>query len=138
MEPSDMQFYEARRLVRWLSGIRDHRSRITLARLWRSASRDVSFCQFVVRDGKAFEVSHAGTDDRVPQHLVKEYGTQSYLGVPIHARDVVAARSASSIADAHRSSASVAQKLAVLSIMPVETTLAKVRITKVMATREPS
>ncbi len=56
----------------------------------RGTSREVSFCQFVVRDGKAFEVSDAATDDRVPQHLVKEYGIQSYLGVPIYARDIVA------------------------------------------------
>jgi hypothetical protein len=56
----------------------------------RATSRDVSFCQFVVRDGDVFEVSDAATDQRVPQHLVKEYGIQSYLGVPIHAGDIVA------------------------------------------------
>jgi hypothetical protein len=56
----------------------------------RGTSRDVSFCQFVVRDGKVFEVSDAAADHRVPQHLVKEYGIQSYLGVPIHAQDTVA------------------------------------------------
>ena len=56
----------------------------------RGTSREVSFCQFVVRDGKAFEVSDAANDERVPQHLVKEYGVQSYLGVPIRAHGIVA------------------------------------------------
>jgi hypothetical protein len=55
----------------------------------RVTSRDVSFCQFVVRDAKPFEVSDAPADLRVPQHLVKAYGIKSYLGVPIHARDTV-------------------------------------------------
>lgn len=56
----------------------------------RGTSRDVSFCQFVVRDEKPFEVTHAADDERVPQHLVREYGIQAYLGVPIHAQDTVA------------------------------------------------
>lgn len=45
--------------------------------------RDVSFCQFVVKDGKPFEVNDASNDKRIPQHVVKEYKIQSYLGVPI-------------------------------------------------------
>ncbi len=49
----------------------------------RGTHRDVSFCQFVVRDGKTFEVTDASKDPRVPQHVVKEYNIQSYLGVPI-------------------------------------------------------
>jgi hypothetical protein len=55
----------------------------------KSTRRDVSFCQFVVRDGKPFEVSDAPNDSRVPQHLVNEYNIQSYLGIPIHVRDTV-------------------------------------------------
>ena len=49
----------------------------------RGTHRDVSFCQFVVRDGKTFEVTDAPNDPRVPQHVVKEYNIKSYLGVPI-------------------------------------------------------
>ncbi|MHC5021395.1 MAG: GAF domain-containing protein [Planctomycetota bacterium] len=55
----------------------------------RATPRDVSFCQFVVRDGLAFEVSNAAQDDRVPQHLVKEYGISSYLGMPVRIGDSV-------------------------------------------------
>jgi len=55
----------------------------------RSTRRDVSFCQFVVRDGKPFEVNDAPNDPRIPQHLVKEYDIQSYLGVPINVRNTV-------------------------------------------------
>ena len=49
----------------------------------RGTHRDVSFCQFVVRDGATFEVSDAANDPRIPQHVVKEYNIQAYLGVPI-------------------------------------------------------
>lgn len=49
----------------------------------RGTHRDVSFCQFVVRDGQTFEVNDASKDDRIPQHVVKEYNIQAYLGVPI-------------------------------------------------------
>jgi hypothetical protein len=49
----------------------------------RGTHRDVSFCQFVVKDGKSFEVNDAANDPRIPQHVVKEYNIQSYLGVPI-------------------------------------------------------
>ena len=49
----------------------------------RGTHRDVSFCQFVVRDGKTFEVTDASNDPRIPQHVVNEYNIQSYLGVPI-------------------------------------------------------
>ena len=38
----------------------------------RGTRRDVSFCQFVVRDEQAFEVLDAPNDTRVPQHLVQE------------------------------------------------------------------
>ena len=48
----------------------------------RGTHRDVSFCQFVVRDGDTFEVNDASNDDRIPQHVVKEYNIQAYLGVP--------------------------------------------------------
>ena len=49
----------------------------------RGTHRDASFCQFVVRDGETFEVNDASTDPRIPQHVVKEYNIQAYLGVPI-------------------------------------------------------
>jgi len=55
----------------------------------KSTRRDVSFCQFVVRDGKPFEVNDAPNDSRIPQHLVKEYNIKSYLGIPIHINDTV-------------------------------------------------
>ena len=55
----------------------------------RATERNVSFCQFVVRDGQPFEVTDAEHDTRVPQHLVKTYGIKSYLGMPVVANDVV-------------------------------------------------
>ena len=55
----------------------------------RGTHRDVSFCQFVVRDGKTFEVNDASMDTRIPQHVVKEYNIQAYLGVPIMVNESV-------------------------------------------------
>jgi hypothetical protein len=55
----------------------------------RGTERDVSFCQFVVRDGEPFEVINAEQDARVPQHLVKHHGIRSYLGIPVVANDVI-------------------------------------------------
>ena len=55
----------------------------------RGTHRDVSFCQFVVKDGEAFEVNDAENDPRIPQHVVKEYNIQSYLGVPIKLDETV-------------------------------------------------
>ena len=55
----------------------------------RGTHRDVSFCQFVVRDGETFEVNDASNDPRIPQHVVKEYNIQAYLGVPIMVEDTV-------------------------------------------------
>jgi hypothetical protein len=55
----------------------------------RGTERDVSFCQFVVRDGQPFEVINAEQDARVPQHLVKHYGVRSYLGIPVVANDAI-------------------------------------------------
>ncbi len=55
----------------------------------RGTHRDVSFCQFVVKDGEAFEVNDAANDPRIPQHVVKEYNIQSYLGVPIKLEEAV-------------------------------------------------
>lgn len=49
----------------------------------RGTDRDVSFCQFVVKTGEPFEVNDAEVDERVPQHLVKQYGIRSYLGIPV-------------------------------------------------------
>jgi hypothetical protein len=55
----------------------------------RGTERDVSFCQFVVRDGEPFEVTDAKTDPRVPQHLVKNYDIQAYLGIPIQVEETI-------------------------------------------------
>jgi GAF domain-containing protein len=55
----------------------------------RGTERDVSFCQFVVRDGEPFEVTNAEQDARVPQHLVKHHSIKSYLGIPVVANDVI-------------------------------------------------
>ena len=55
----------------------------------RATERDVSFCQFVVRDGEPFEVEDAAGDERVPQHLVKRYGIKAYLGIPVKVKQVV-------------------------------------------------
>jgi len=49
----------------------------------RGTDRDVSFCQFVVKTGEPFEVNDAELDERVPKHLVKQYGIRSYLGIPV-------------------------------------------------------
>jgi GAF domain-containing protein len=49
----------------------------------RATDRDASFCQFVVRDGRRFEVTHASADGRVPQELVERYGIEAYLGEPV-------------------------------------------------------
>jgi hypothetical protein len=49
----------------------------------RATDRDASFCQFVVRDGRRFEVTHASADDRVPKDLVAHYGIEAYLGEPV-------------------------------------------------------
>ena len=56
----------------------------------RSTGRDVSFCQFVVRDGEAFEVENAKDDSRVPQQLVHQYGIRAYMGIPIKINEHVA------------------------------------------------
>jgi len=58
-------------------------------RALRATNRDVSFCQFVVKDGKLFEVNDAKSDPRVPQELVNDYGIRSYLGIPIYVNDIV-------------------------------------------------
>lgn len=55
----------------------------------RATDRDVSFCQFVVRDGARFEVNDAPADPRVPQELVNRFGIRSYLGSPICVGDTV-------------------------------------------------
>jgi hypothetical protein len=55
----------------------------------RGTERDVSFCQFVVRDGVTFEVTDAKRDTRVPQHLVKHHDIQAYLGLPVVFNDII-------------------------------------------------
>lgn len=49
----------------------------------RGMDRDVTFCQFVVRDGERFEVKDAAIDDRVPKTLVETFGVRSYVGFPV-------------------------------------------------------
>jgi hypothetical protein len=51
----------------------------------QATDRDLSFCQFVVRDGTPFEVTDAVADSRVPQGLVDRYGIRAYLGMPVTA-----------------------------------------------------
>jgi len=55
----------------------------------RGTHRDVSFCQFIVRDGQSFEVNDASNDPRIPKQVAKDYDIQSYLGVPIRVKDTV-------------------------------------------------
>ncbi|MGJ3234623.1 GAF domain-containing protein [Marivirga sp.] len=55
----------------------------------RGTHRDLSFCQFVVRDEQVFEVNNASEDPRIPQHVAKEFNINSYLGVPIKIDDIV-------------------------------------------------
>jgi len=55
----------------------------------RGTERDVSFCQFVVRDGVPFVVTDAKQDPRVPQHLVNNFDIQAYLGMPVQVNDVI-------------------------------------------------
>lgn len=52
----------------------------------RATDRDVSFCQFVVRDGAPFVVHDTTNDTRVPKNLVQRFGIRAYLGVPVRAR----------------------------------------------------
>lgn len=51
----------------------------------RGTEREASFCQFVVRDETAFEVTDAANDERLPTLLIEEFGLASYLGVPVRA-----------------------------------------------------
>ncbi len=55
----------------------------------RATERDVSFCQFVVRDGSPFEVINAAEDPRIPQALVRRYGISAYLGIPVRVGQTV-------------------------------------------------
>lgn len=55
----------------------------------RATDRDVSFCQFVVRDERRLEVGDAAHDARVPQLLVDRYGVAAYIGEPVRVGGVV-------------------------------------------------
>lgn len=55
----------------------------------RGTDRDISFCQFVVNSEKHFVVEDAKNDPRIPQTMVKEYGIQAYLGMPIVTNNTV-------------------------------------------------
>src|ERR1700753_2023650 len=56
----------------------DHLTQVT-----RSTDRDMSICQYVVRDGAAVMVAATTKDDRVPGDMVKR-GVRAYLGLPLH------------------------------------------------------
>ncbi len=49
----------------------------------QATDRCVSFCQVVVATRGALEVVDAGSDERVPQDLVKRYGIRAYFGTPL-------------------------------------------------------
>ncbi|MBK6513986.1 MAG: GAF domain-containing protein [Polyangiaceae bacterium] len=49
-----------------------------------ATDRDVSFCQFVVRDEAPLVVEDAKDDPKFPQLLVNEFGVRSYVGAPLH------------------------------------------------------
>jgi GAF domain-containing protein len=49
-----------------------------------ATDRDVSFCQFVVRDEAPLVVEDAKGDPKFPQLLVNEFGVRSYVGAPLH------------------------------------------------------
>lgn len=55
----------------------------------RATDRDVSFCQYVVRDRAPLEIHNARTDERAPQILVDRYGIAAYLGIPLSIGDEV-------------------------------------------------
>jgi GAF domain-containing protein len=48
-----------------------------------ATSREDSFCQFVVQKESVFVVTNASEDSRLPKALVKAYGIQSYVGLPV-------------------------------------------------------
>ena len=50
----------------------------------RATDRDASFCQLVVRDGRALTVENAAEDPRVPQELVDAYAVRAYHGEPVY------------------------------------------------------
>lgn len=49
----------------------------------KSTSRDLTLCQYVVRDGSIVAVPDARTDERVPQESLRRFGYGSYLGAPL-------------------------------------------------------
>jgi len=67
---------------------RAHRGLPRELALAQATDRDLSFCQFVVRDRAMLEVNDAQKDERMPQKLVRLFGIRSYLGVPVEIDDV--------------------------------------------------
>lgn len=55
----------------------------------RSTDRALAWCQLVVKDRSPLTVTHASSDARIPQDLVKRFGLEAYLGVPVHFGDAV-------------------------------------------------
>ena len=48
-----------------------------------AVDRDLSLCQYVVRDRALVEIPDAALDPRVPGQTLREFGVRSYLGAPI-------------------------------------------------------
>ena len=54
-----------------------------------ATDRDVSYCQFVVRDAAPFEVTDATLDPRVPSETYESFGVRAYLGMPVRVRQQI-------------------------------------------------
>ena len=55
----------------------------SMTQISRSTDRDMSICQYVVRDGVSVMVTDTTADERVPGDMVKR-GIRAYLGHPLH------------------------------------------------------
>ena len=49
----------------------------------RGTDREVSLCQFVVRDGRGLMVTDATAEDQFPTEMVDSHGLRAYVGEPI-------------------------------------------------------
>ena len=54
-----------------------------------AVDRDISLCQYVVRDRDVVAITDANLDGRVPQIATREHGVGSYLGAPVWVRGEV-------------------------------------------------
>src|ERR1700710_1736297 len=55
----------------------------SMTRITRSTDRDMSICQYVVRDGAPVTTTDTSKDERGPGDMVKR-GVRAYLGQPLH------------------------------------------------------